>query len=80
MNREVEPLDIISHAVQRLDIFNSMLWDETGLPAVNLDNKAVCSSIYWSLDSIRCDIADALELLQGGNNHDLPKQPRAGTQ
>lgn len=61
---EENPLDIIKQAILRLDVFNEMLWDETGLPAINMKNEAMCSGVYWSINSICRDIDGALKLLE----------------
>lgn len=70
---EEDPRDTIRQAILRLDVFNEMLWDETGMPVINLKNEAMCSGVYWSINSICRDIEGALELLQGGNSYDLPQ-------
>jgi hypothetical protein len=61
---EEDPRDTIRQAILRLDVINEMLWDETGLPVINLKNEDMCSGVYWSINSICRDINGALELLQ----------------
>lgn len=63
---EEDPRDTIRQAILRLDVINEMLWDETGMPVINLKNADMCSGVYWSINSVCRDINGALELLQAG--------------